>query len=186
MPECLTGPVAEPLTLADAKAFLRIDHTAEDGLLAALITAARQAIESASGRILMAQTWRVTRDAWPVSGLILAPLAPVRAVVAARVFTGTAFAALPLDVFTLRRDRAPAVIGVDLARAPRPTRALGGIELDLTLGYGATPADVPADLIQAVRLLTAHLYENRDGTTGAGRLPEPVEALLRPYRLVRL
>lgn len=186
MPECLTGPIAEPLTLADAKAFLRIDHTAEDGLLAALITAARQAIESASGRILMAQTWRVTRDAWPVSGLILAPLAPVRAVVAARVFTGTAFAALPLDVFTLRRDRAPAVIGVDLARAPRPARALGGIELDLSLGYGTAPADVPADLTQAVRLLTAHLYENRDGTTGAGRLPEPVEALLRPYRLVRL
>ena len=48
----LTGaPEAEPVTLTDARSFLRLQGTADDELLSGLITAARQDIERASARI---------------------------------------------------------------------------------------------------------------------------------------
>lgn len=186
MPQLLSGPSTEPLTLADLKVFLRVTHQEEDAVLALLITTARQMVESASSRILLAQTWRVFLDAWPPSGLIVAPLAPVTSILAARLRHGDGSeTALPADLFTLRGDRTPAVIAFERPRAPAPTRPLGGIELDLALGHEAA-ADVPADLVQAVRLLAAHLYERRDEAAGGGLLPEGVVALLKPYRGVRL
>ena len=42
----LTEPVNEPVTLVEAKAYLRVDTTDEDTLIATLITAARQWVES--------------------------------------------------------------------------------------------------------------------------------------------
>ncbi|OYZ75114.1 MAG: hypothetical protein B7Y12_13405 [Rhizobiales bacterium 24-66-13] len=187
MCERIDGPSAEPLGLAEAKAFLRLDTDAQDGVVAALIAAARQWVESETRRILLSQTWRFTRDAWPPSGLIAVPLAPVRAVLAARLVAedGTT-QDLPLDLFTFAGARLPPLIAVDLARAPAPTRRLGGIVLELQLGYGATPAELPADLVQAVRQLVAFLHEHRDEPGDQGRMPDSILALLRPYRSVRL
>ena len=48
-PLALGPPVMEPVTLTEARQFLRLDQTDEDSLLATLITAARLMIEAASG-----------------------------------------------------------------------------------------------------------------------------------------
>ena len=64
----LAGPAGEPVSLAEAKAFLRLDSDAEDGLLATLIAAARLHIESVSGKALLRQTWRLVLDDWPAEG----------------------------------------------------------------------------------------------------------------------
>ena len=42
----------EPVSLADAKAHLRVIHAGDDAIIAALITAARAAVESETGRAL--------------------------------------------------------------------------------------------------------------------------------------
>lgn len=187
MPEPLSGPSAEPLSRADAKAFLRIDHDAEDALVDALVTAARRLVEVASGRILMDQTFALTRDAWPASGVIALPVAPVSALLSATVegIDGTPVA-VPGDALVLRGERAPALIHVDGARVPVPGPRFGGITLTVRAGYGADPAHVPADLLQAVRLTLAHFYELRDGAGASTQLPDAVLSLIAPYRVVRL
>ena len=55
-PILITGPAVEPVTLAEMRAYLRLDDTAEDDLVAALVTTARQCVESASGRMLIIQS----------------------------------------------------------------------------------------------------------------------------------
>ncbi|WP_332130099.1 head-tail connector protein, partial [Azorhizobium caulinodans] len=73
MTQRISGPAAEPLTLAEAKDFLRLTDPSTDALVGALLSAARRTIESATGRVLMTQSWRLVRDAWPASGLFLLP-----------------------------------------------------------------------------------------------------------------
>ncbi|QRG04830.1 phage head-tail connector protein [Xanthobacter dioxanivorans] len=187
MADLLAGPAAEPLTRAEAKAYLRIDGEAEDALLDALIPAARRLVEVETGRALIDQTWRFSRDAWPLRGIIPAPVSPVREILDATVETldGSAVP-VPAGTLTLVSDRAPALIRVDRAVAPAPARPHGGIVITVKAGYGPDAADVPADLIQAVRLVVAHFYEHRDGPGAATQLPAAALALMAPYRVVRL
>jgi uncharacterized phiE125 gp8 family phage protein len=85
-PIALTPPAAEPVSLPDARLFLRLDRDEEDGLLGTLITAARLMIEAASGRMLIDQDWRIVLDRWPDGGEIRLPLSPVRTIKVARVY----------------------------------------------------------------------------------------------------
>ena len=63
--ELLTGPAAEPVSLAEAKLAARVDDAAFDSLIPGLLTAARQAAEHLTGRRFGEQTWRVSLVDWP-------------------------------------------------------------------------------------------------------------------------
>lgn len=71
-------PQAEPLTLAEVKAHLRLDGGDEDALLAALIRTAREHLERTTGLCLIRQTRRLYLDRWPPSGMILIGKGPVQ------------------------------------------------------------------------------------------------------------
>ena len=83
----LTPPEAEPLSVTDAKAYLRVETGDDDVLIASLIAAARSHVEALSRGVLLTQTWRLVLDGWPPDGRIKPKLAPLNAVTAARVFS---------------------------------------------------------------------------------------------------
>ena len=64
----LNAPASEPVSLAEAKLFLRVEHDDDDDLIAALIAAARVQVEAQTRRALITQTWRLVRDVWPAGG----------------------------------------------------------------------------------------------------------------------
>jgi hypothetical protein len=64
----LTAPSVEPVSLAEAKAHLRVDVTDDDALITALITAARQSAEHKTRRSLCTQQWSLVLDQFPVPG----------------------------------------------------------------------------------------------------------------------
>src|SRR5690606_41674526 len=82
----ITPPAAEPLSLEDAKNFLRVEHETDDELIAALIAAARGEIELATRRVLLTQTWRIVLHRWPAPRRIVSPVNPLRTLAAVRVF----------------------------------------------------------------------------------------------------
>jgi uncharacterized phiE125 gp8 family phage protein len=179
----LTPPAAEPWTVAEAKSFLRVEHSDDDTIIAALIAAARGHVEALTRRALLTQSWRFVLDAWPADGRIVLRMGPLRSVIAARVYD-TANNASGIDVETFVVDVAADVVASPCWALPVPGRATAGIELDLQLGYG-NAADVPHALRHAVRMLVAHWYENR-GLVAAGTvaaLPAGVDALVAPYRV---
>jgi uncharacterized phiE125 gp8 family phage protein len=186
----LTAPAVEPLALAEAKAFLRVEHGDDDALIAALIAAARQHVEAATRRALINQTWRLVRDAWPDDGRIAALPAPLRQVTAARVYdaAGAAHTISP-SVFVVDTAAAPGVLAFFPGTLAAPGRARAGIEIDIETGYGAAAANVPEPLRQAIRLLVSHWYENRAVVVAGNtmtELPAGVAALTAPYRVLSL
>ncbi|MGI8525863.1 MAG: head-tail connector protein [Pseudolabrys sp.] len=184
----LTPPAIEPLSLAEAKAWLRVEHDDDDGVIAALIAGARLHVEAQTRRALITQSWRLVLDGWPQRGRIEVRPAPLRTLIAARVFDPDGMAH-DVDTQAFVPDLANAALVFALWALPLPGRIAAGVELDVTVGYGDAAADVPAPLRQAIRVLIAHWYENRAlVTTGPNfsALPASVSALLAPYRMVAL
>jgi uncharacterized phiE125 gp8 family phage protein len=180
----LTPPAAEPISLAEAKHFLRVAHDADDELIAALIAGARREIELASRRVLVTQTWRIVLNSWPRAGRIVSPVSPLQSIDAARVYEESG-APIVLDAETFILDTAslPAIIAFMPAAVAQPGRVLAGIELDVTAGHGGAE-DVPGPLVQALRLLLAHRYEHRGDAFAA--MPTDVERLIAPFRILSL
>jgi uncharacterized phiE125 gp8 family phage protein len=184
----LTGPTAEPLSLDEAKIFLRVEHNADDVLIAALIAAARLHVEAQTQAALITQTWRLTLSDWPCQGQVRVRPAPLQALVAARVFDMQGDAQ-SLDTQAFVPDAGAATLSFIPWALPSPNRIAAGIELDVTVGFGDSASDVPEPLRQAIRLLVAHWYENRGLVAGDGQgavLPATVAALIAPYRVLAL
>jgi uncharacterized phiE125 gp8 family phage protein len=192
MPLVLTsGPAVEPVALAEAKAHLRVDGTAEDTLIASLIVAARLNVEAAAGLALVTQGWSYFLDAWPRGSALKLPLRPVQSVVAVRLHDENAVATTLDPVFYLLDGAGapPRLVRQGALVWPKPGRVANGIEVAFTAGFGDGAADVPGPIRQAILMLVAHWYEHRSPVEiGAHAEPVPgmVGELLAPYRAIRL
>jgi uncharacterized phiE125 gp8 family phage protein len=186
----LTAPAVEPITLGDTKAYLRVEHNDDDGVISALIAGARTHVEAKTRRALIVQTWRLVRDGWAGDGRIAVLPVPLRALLAARVVMrdGSNQSILP-SAFVIDKAGAPATLTFTAGALPMSDRAVAGIELDVEVGYGPAPADVPEPLRLAIKFLIAQWYENRGMTTighEVAELPHTVAAMIAPYRVLSL
>lgn len=204
----IAGPANEPVTLTEAKLHCRVDEAADDALITALIVAARQAVESATGRRLITQTWRASFDAWPAkssdawwdgvreasfssimhaSSEVSLPFPPLQSVASIKTISDedaeTVYAAS--NYYVDISSEPGRVVLRKSAAPPIAGRAANGIEIEFVCGYGAT---APQALKQACLMLIAHWYENREAVAdGAmGSIPMGYEAIIGPYKVRRL
>jgi uncharacterized phiE125 gp8 family phage protein len=183
----LIPPAAEPLTLAEARGFLRVETDEDDALIAALVAAARLHVEAQTGLALITQSWRMVLDRWPECGRIAVRPAPLRSVTAARVYDRDGHA-LAVDPQGFVPDLAAMMLAFVPWAMPLPTRIAAGIEIDVVVGFSDAASNVPEPLRHAIRLLVAHWYENRGVVAADARatVPSTVAALLGPYRRLSL
>lgn len=185
----LAPPAAEPVSLAEAKEYLRIGGDGEDGLVGSLIAGARARIEALASVAMITRSLRVTMDWWPRGAVekrtVVMPVRPADELIAVRVFNGSGVAQTVTDRFKLARGRSARLVWTDGA-FPWPGQRYNGIEIDYAAGFGEEPDDVAEGLRLAVKRLAAHAYHNRDGDTLNGPLPSDVAGLISPWRRVRL
>jgi len=183
----VTAPAAEPLSLADAKAFLRVEHSDDDAIITSLVSAARNHVEALTRCALITQTWRLVLDRWPDGGRIVPRIGPLRSLAAVRVFNAAGEAnEIDPEIFVI--DAAAGSLASPAWSLPVPGRSVAGIELDIEVGYGAA-VDVPQRLLHAIRMLVAHWYENR-GLIAIGSsvamMPASVNAMIASHRVLSL
>jgi uncharacterized phiE125 gp8 family phage protein len=183
-------PAVEPVTVADAKSHMRIDGSDEDVLIASLLLTSRLHIEVALSLALITQSWTLTLDRWPSGREVELPLAPLRSIDEVRVKNaeGISNVATPEGYLVDLASR-PARLVWNNSVPPAPKVRANGIEIDMTVGFGATGDSVPAPLKHAILMLTAHWYEHRDpgeiGSEGA-RIPDAISSVIKPFRTIRL
>lgn len=183
----LAPPVLEPITLAEAKAHLRVAHADEDQLISTLIVAARRLAEAQTGLLFVAQQWQCLADDWPDNGVISLPVAPVVAIEEVASFGDDDVKSVidPAHYYADLPSRPPRLMLRGSRVWARPGRIANGVVVTVTAGFGAAASDVPEPLRHAVRLMIGHWFDHR-GDDDPPSLPLTVSTLLTPFRETRL
>ena len=187
-PMLITAPAVEPVSLIEAKAWLREDNGDEDQLIQTLLVSARMTLEAWTRRFFVTQGWRLVCDAWPMPDTLTLNIAfaPFGALTAIRVYDRDNVAAIlaPASYRVSSGDQGGRILFN--ATPPTPGRAIDGVEVDFTVGYGATPTQTPEPLRRAILLLVAHWREHRGDDDALNALPPMALSLCAPYRRERL
>ena len=182
------APTAEPVTVAEAKSFLRLAGSMEDALIEGLIRAAREDVERAAGLALIDQTWRLAIDRIPANDIVLLMRHPVCEIIAVTAY-GTEGEASLVDVGDYLADLVSRPQRLLFLKRPEPMRAMNGIEIDFRAGFGEAGPEVPDLLRRAILVLVAHWYEFRASYVPRDQpvsYPPQYERMISGYRDRRL
>lgn len=174
----VTAPPPLPVTLDELKAFLRIEGSDDDAVLAALLRSAADTCEAFTGQALIAR--EVTETVAATQGWTCLGVVPVRAI--------DAVTAIAEDAITITLGTDGYAIDIDAedhgwVRVLQPVQR-GLVRVRYTAGMAGDANGVPEPLRQGILRLAAHSY----GARGEAEAPPPasVAALWRPRRRMRL
>ncbi|HRI90379.1 MAG TPA: head-tail connector protein [Accumulibacter sp.] len=202
--QLVTPPAQEPVSLAEAKRHLRVESTDDDALITALISAARQAAETLTGRQFVTARWKLVLDSFPGPSLmgtpaglpfslpghaILLPKCPVRSVAAIRYLdmAGTT-QLMPRADYIVDTACEPARVTPVFGKIwPISLPQIGAVSVIFDAGYGDA-ASVPEGIKSWIKLRVGSLYAHREEVAllASGKI-EPlafIDGLLDPYKVI--
>ena len=182
-----TGPAVEPVSVADAKEWARIEVTEDDDVVAALVASAREWTETYTNRRFITQTVVHRLDGFPPC--IEIRQTPVQSITSIQ-YVDTDGATQTLDASLYSADLYSRVCRILPAwgQSWPSTRAVpNAVTVTYVAGYGDDESDVPERIRTAIKMIVASTYENRqDEVVGRGysvvRVPTNSKALLYDFR----
>lgn len=153
-----TAPASEPLSLTEAKLYLRVDTTSEDSLIVDMIVAVRMSAEAYLRRSLITQSWKLAYDDF-LPACVELPMGPVISVASVTIVLrdGTT---QPVSNTTYYLNAAKDTLMMDTPLIPSAVNAGTRIEVIYSTGYGDASA-VPKPIKQGMLAHLAHMYDNR-------------------------
>lgn len=140
-------------------------NTTADPLLTAIRKVAREMVEQYTSRALITQTWDFFTDSFLRQ--IIIPKSPLTSVASLQYMdTDGNYQTLSTDDYEVIADAEPGFIIPALnVYWPSTARHPHAVKIRFVAGYGDLASDVPQGIKQAILVLCAHLYENRDMVT---------------------
>lgn len=187
----ITDAASEPVSLAEAQAWLRVDSQDDATEITTLVTTARQIVEDFTGRALITQTWRLVASEWPaeefagVGDVIRLPRTPLASVTSLKYYpeNGGAQATFAANNYHVVTAIQPGIVVLaDNASWPDLAVRPDAVEINFTAGE----ASASPGLRHAVLLVLAHLYELRSPVNVGNivnELPFSLRHLLESHRV---
>lgn len=181
-----TEPAAElAVSVAELKAHTRVDWGTDDLLIEGLIKAAIAHLEGILERAFVSQTW--VQKFSEFDDVMPLPIADAIEITSIKYYDGdnveqTASTAL----YGFFNDRAgPCVELLDGASWPATYVRRDAVAITYVAGFG-NATGVPQDIKQAIMMLAAHWYENREAVVEGSfeQLPFAVQALISRHRIL--
>lgn len=187
-----TAPAIEPITLAEARKWLRGPESEDDDLIDRLIRGRREAMERNEGLALITQTWTLRFDRFPHCGEIQIKKRPVQSITSIKYLdqagaqqTLTPIVDYQVDTYSFIARIFPAY----QKSWPLTQCVVNAVEIEFKAGYGDNLDDVPQDLKDALLLRIADKYENREemliGVSGQ-KIDNAYDALVNSERIIGL
>ena len=162
----VTAPAALPISVAEAKAQMRVDGSDDDAIIQRLIDAAVAFVDvqGVLGRAMITQTW----GQWlsPNPSTVSLMLGPVQSVSAIKYYDiNGALQTATLEDFNVFGTPNRITITPKTGKAwPITQTRDDAIKIEYVVGYGANAANVPQTVRHGLMMLVAHWYENRETT----------------------
>lgn len=177
-----TEPLEEPITLEEAKSYLKVDFEEDDTLITTLIKAVRKASEKYTGLSFVTRTITLYAENW--SSLDELPYGPHQSVTSVvRLAYDNTETTLTTDDYYLK---GLAFLSVNVGRVWRLSegRCNNRLRIVYEAGFGEA-SDVPEDIKLAILKEVAELYENRENSligTIVANLSTTTQSLLYPFK----
>lgn len=186
----VTPPASEPVTLLQAKAHLRVDIPDDDQKITELITSARQHLEGMANLALLTQTWDQVMDDFPYPNYpIELNRWPVQSITSISYVSSAGVTSVwPSSNYIANRANIPPRVAPVYAQfwPILALQTIGNCTIRTVNGW-TDPSLVPADLKQAVLMLLADWYEDREDELVGVRLmsvkvQRGIDEILAPYK----
>lgn len=181
-PSIVTPATAEPVTLAEAKAHLRVDNADEDAVIGGYIAAARDYVEKYTGTFIMPCRVRAFCDSFSDCSRI--PMVPLDDVVEISCTLPDGSAHIVSDtIYEVRADGLTAAVVLKQGQTWPSILAGSRIAVTVDVGYGS----VPPAIRHAILLLLGDFYRGRENTSigsynQPAEMPHAATALLTNWR----
>jgi len=159
-------PIAEPVTVAEVKARLRLSTSADDSVIASNITTAREYAESVTGWSFAGKTYRLTRDSFPFPHeAIKLPRPPLVSVTSVKYLDSNYVWQTwdSAEYFVVEANVPALIVPKTSFIYPPPVSAPGAVRIDFVAGAQAhTPH------LEGIRQLAVHIYEHPSVVSSEG------------------
>ncbi|MEH3107146.1 MAG: hypothetical protein PGN09_07650 [Sphingomonas fennica] len=171
--------MVEPVSIAEARYQARIGDDATDATVEGYIARARGWVERHTGHLLVERPITVAFDRFDRLRLREWPVKPETAVLTYRDRTG---ATVPLPVRMVAGSRPARILPTAGAYWPACATEADAISVTVTAGY-ASASDIPGDLVQAMLVLIAAYYVDREGGEVLAASKKSAAGFCSDYRL---
>ena len=185
-----TEPTSEPIANSVMKNFLKVDTSADDDLIASMITTARQLVELRTRTQLLTATYKMNLDRFPIqTNWITLPISPLASVTHIKYYdSDNTLQTWDASNYIVDSQSKPPRIRLSQSSTfPSTYTSPNAVEIKYVAGYTSTSAvGYPTALNAAIYLIVGHLYENRQEVVSKIQyeLPQGAQTIIDNFKIL--